>query len=75
MHAFVNFFFKKTFPQKLLSWTFTKFHRNFPSIEFNKLGQNVCLDEISDKLENGSCWVKNKVSVVGQILTKTLCTL
>ena len=24
-----------------------------------KLGQNVCLDEISDKLENGSCQVKN----------------
>ena len=24
-----------------------------------KLGQNVCLDEISDELENGSCWVKN----------------
>ena len=22
-----------------------------------KLGQNVCLDEISDKIENGSCWV------------------
>ena len=24
-----------------------------------KLGQNVCLDEISDKWENGSCQVKN----------------
>ena len=24
-----------------------------------KLGQNVCLGEISDKLKNGSCWVKN----------------
>ena len=24
-----------------------------------KLGQNVCVDEISDKFENGSCWVKN----------------
>ena len=23
-----------------------------------KLGQNVCLDEISDKFEKGSCWVK-----------------
>ena len=21
--------------------------------------QNACLDEISDDLENGSCWVKN----------------
>ena len=24
-----------------------------------KLSQNVCLNEISDKFENGSCWVKN----------------
>ena len=24
-----------------------------------KLGQNVCLDEIADKYENGSCQVKN----------------
>ena len=24
-----------------------------------KFGQNVCLDKISDKLENGSCRVKN----------------
>ena len=23
-----------------------------------KLGQNVCLDEIFDEYENGSCWVK-----------------
>ena len=23
-----------------------------------KLGQNVCLDKISDTFENGSCWVK-----------------
>ena len=22
-----------------------------------KLGQNVCLDEISDEFENGLCWV------------------
>ena len=27
-----------------------------------KPGQNVCLDEISDKFENGSCWLKNKVT-------------
>ena len=25
----------------------------------NKLGQNVCLDEILDHLENGSCHVKH----------------
>ena len=25
-----------------------------------KLGQNVCLDEISDRFENGSCWVKTR---------------
>ena len=24
-----------------------------------KLDQHVCLDEISCKVENGSCWVKN----------------
>ena len=24
-----------------------------------KLGQNVCLDEILDKIENGSYWNKN----------------
>ena len=24
-----------------------------------KLGQNACLDKISDDLENGSYWVKN----------------
>ena len=24
-----------------------------------KLGQNVCLDEISDEFETGSSWVKN----------------
>ena len=23
-----------------------------------KLGQNVCLDKISDRFESGSCWVK-----------------
>ena len=38
-----------------------------------KLGQNSFLDEISDKLENGSCRVQTYVtrSNVG----KTLCTL
>ena len=25
------------------------------------LGQNICLDEMLDKFENGSCWVKNYV--------------
>ena len=24
-----------------------------------KLGQNICLDEISDEFKSGSCWVKN----------------
>ena len=33
-----------------------------------KLGQNVCLDEISDRFENGSCWVKTRSLV--QILEK-----
>ena len=27
-----------------------------------KVGQDVCLDEISDEFENGSCGVKNKVT-------------
>ena len=33
-----------------------------------KLGQNVCFDEISDRFENGSCWVKTRSLV--QILEK-----
>ena len=33
-----------------------------------KLGQNVCLDEISDRFESGSCWVKTRSLV--QILEK-----
>ena len=33
-----------------------------------KRGQNVCLDEISDRFENGSCWVKTRSLV--QILEK-----
>ena len=33
-----------------------------------KLGQNVCLDEILDRIENGSCWVKTRSLV--QILEK-----
>ena len=38
-----------------------------------KHGQNVCLDEISDKFENGSCWVKTRSLV--QILKKPcVCT-
>ena len=28
-----------------------------------KRGQNVCLDEISDRFENGSCWVKTRTLV------------
>ena len=27
-----------------------------------KLGQNVCLDEILDEFQNGSCWDKNYVT-------------
>ena len=33
-----------------------------------KLGQNVCLNEILDEFENGSCLVKNRL--LGQILEK-----
>ena len=36
-----------------------------------KLGQNVCLNEISNKVQNGLCWVK----VTRSNLRKTLCTL
>ena len=35
-----------------------------------KLGQNVCLDKMSDKFENRSCGIKNRSN-----LGKTLCTL
>ena len=35
-----------------------------------KLGQNVCLNKISDKFEIGSCGVKNWVTTIGQILEK-----
>ena len=35
-----------------------------------KLSQNVCLDKISDRFENGSCWVKSRS--LAQILEK-LC--
>ena len=38
-----------------------------------KLGQNVCLDEILDKFENGSCLVTKKVTRSN--LRKTLCML
>ena len=41
-------------------------HRFSPIIM--KLGQNVCLDEISDEFENGSCWVKTRS--LGQVLEK-----
>ena len=30
------------------------------SLIIMKCGQNVCLDEISDRFENGSCWVKTR---------------
>ena len=33
-----------------------------------KLGQSICLDEILDRFENGSCWVKTRSLV--QILEK-----
>ena len=33
-----------------------------------KVGQDVCLDEISDEFENGSCGVKTRS--LGQILEK-----
>ena len=45
---------------------------NFGSIVM-KLGQNVCLDKIFDKFENGSCRVK--IYVTTSNLRKTLCTL
>ena len=38
-----------------------------------KLGQNLCLDEVSDKFENGSCHVKNWVT--RSSLRKSLYTL
>ena len=38
-----------------------------------EVGQDVCLDDISDEFENGSRGVKNKVTRSN--LRKTLCTL
>ena len=43
------------------------------SLIIMKIGQNVCLDVISDKFENGSCEVKNLVTRWN--VRKTLCTL
>ena len=43
------------------------------SLIIMKLCQNVFLDEILDKLKNGSCWVENYVTRSN--LRKTLCTL
>ena len=43
------------------------------SLVIIKLGQNVCLDEILDESENGSCQVKKNVT--RSSLRKTLCTL
>ena len=50
-----------------------------------KLGQNVCLDRMSDKFENGSVWVKTRsqdqilekpcVHCIGYILVQILMKL
>ena len=37
-----------------------------------KLSQNVCLDDILDEFENGSCRVKNKITRSN--VRNTLCT-
>ena len=37
-----------------------------------KLSQNVCLDEISDRFENGSCWVKTR-SPVHNLVKPCVC--
>ena len=36
-----------------------RFRGHIFSSSIMKLGQNVCLDKISDKFENGSCQAKN----------------
>ena len=38
-----------------------------------KLGQNVCLDEISDRCENGSCLVKTR-SLVQSLEKPCVCS-
>ena len=38
-----------------------------------KLGQNVCLGEISDEFENGSCWVKSR-SLVQLVEKPCVCS-
>ena len=43
------------------------------SLIIMKLSQNICHDEITDKLKNGSCLMKNKAT--RSDLRKTLCML
>ena len=38
-----------------------------------KRGQDVCLDEISDRFENGSCWVKTR-SLVQSLEKPYVCS-
>ena len=38
-----------------------------------KLGRNVCLDEISNKLENGSCQVENYLDEISNKLENGSC--
>ena len=45
----------------------------FFSLIIMKHGQNVCLDEISDRFENGSCWVKTR-SLVQNLEKPCVCS-
>ena len=51
----------------MLEKPYVRSRGNIFSSKIMKLGQNVCLDEISNKFENGSC---SKIRSLGQILEK-----
>ena len=60
-------------PGQILEKTFVHPSGYIFSLIFMKLGHNDFLDEIFDKLKNGSCQVKNKDTFSN--VRKTLCML
>ena len=43
---------------KILEKSFVHTGGHIFGLKLMKLGQNVCLGEMSDECENGSCWIK-----------------
>ena len=60
-------------PGQMLEKPFVGSRGHILSLKLLNVGQNVCLDDISDKSENGSCQIKNYVTRSN--LRKSLCTL